>query len=126
MKAKLQQFWQAFRPVLIGWVSVALLLPTLLAVTPSAAAAHAISFSEICSAQNANLPGDHKKHSQDCPCCLLGCGQSAVLAPRDFDLETVPQPRTEAAFLQHHAAEFSAQIYNNFAFARGPPAFLNI
>ena len=126
MKAKLQQFWQAFRPVLIGWVSVALLLPTLLAVAPSAAAAHAISFSEICSAQNANLPGDHKKHSQDCPCCVLSGSAHLGLPPRDA-VEIVDPPRRHGAvFIAEAISRAIAETYVAHALARGPPAFLNI
>ena len=126
MKAKLHQFWQAFRPVLIAWVTVALLLPTLLAVMPSGAAAHAISFSEICSAQNANLPDDPKKHSQDCPCCVLSGVAHMGLPPRDAVEIVIPQRRQEAAFLAQETSLSIAETYAAHALARGPPVFLNI
>ena len=126
MKAKLHQFWQAFRPVLIGWVSVVLLLPTLLAVAPSAAAARAISFSEICSAQNASLPGDHKKHSLDCPCCVLSGAAHMGLPPRDA-IEIVDPPRRQGAvFIAEAISRAIAETYVAHAFARGPPNLFNI
>ncbi|MDP8998134.1 MAG: hypothetical protein M3O03_14205 [Pseudomonadota bacterium] len=126
MKAKLHQFWQAFRPVLIAWVTVALLLPTLLAVMPSGAAAHAISFSEICSAQNANLPDDHKKHSQDCPCCVLSGVAHMGLPPRDAVEIVDPPRREEAVFVAQAVFLAVTQSYVAHALARGPPEFLNI
>ena len=126
MKAKLHQFWQEFRPVLIACVTVALLLPTLLAVMPSGAAAHAISFSEICSAQNTNLPGDHKKHSEDCPSCILAGAAHMGLPPRDAVEIVDPPRREEAVFLAEAISAASAETYVAHALARGPPEFLNI
>jgi|GEM_PF-7116667 len=126
MKSKLHEFWHSLRPVLTGWIVVALLLPTILALTSSAAAAHVNSFSEICSAQNNNLPGDHKNHSQDCPCCVLASAGQAALPARDVGEIVIPQRRQEAAFLAQATSLSIAEAYVAHALARGPPAFLNI
>ncbi|MEO9166921.1 MAG: hypothetical protein ABI230_00820 [Aestuariivirga sp.] len=126
MKAKLHQFWQAFRPVLIGWVTVALLLPTLLAVAPSTAAASAVSFSEICSAQNANLPDDHKNHSQDCPCCVLSGAAHMGLLPRDAVEILDPPRRQDAVFIAKAISSTIAETHVAHALARGPPNLFNI
>ena len=126
MKSKLQEFWHSLRPVLTGWIVVALLLPTILALTSSAAAAHANSFSEICSAQNTNLPDDHKKHSQDCPCCVLSGVAQMGLPPRDAVEIVDPQRRQEAVFLAQATSRSIAETYAAHALARGPPVFLNI
>ena len=126
MKSKLHEFWHSLRPVLIGWIVVALLLPTILALTSSAAEAHANSFSEICSAQNSNLPGDHKKHSEDCPCCVLANAGHAALPPRDAVEIVDPQRRQEAVFLAQATSRSIAETYAAHALARGPPVFLNI
>jgi hypothetical protein len=126
MKSKLHEFWHSLRPVLTGWIVVALLLPTILTLTSSAAAAHANSFSEICSAQNTNLPGDHKKHSEDCPCCVLASAGHAALPARDAAEIVIPQRRQEAAFLAQAASLSIAETYTAHALARGPPSFLNI
>ena len=126
MKAKLREFWQNLRPVLTGWIVVALLLPTILALTSSAAAAHANSFSEICSAQNANLPDDHKKHSQDCPCCVLSGVAHMGLPPRDAVEIVDPPRREEAVFVAQAVLLAVTESYVAHALARGPPVFLNI
>ena len=126
MKAKLLNVWNSLRPVLTGWIVVALLLPTILALTSSGVAAHANSFSEICSAQNTSLPGDHKKHSEDCPCCILAGAAHMVLPPRDAVEIVDPPRRQETVFIAEAISAASAETYTAHALARGPPQFLNI
>ena len=121
MKSRLHEFWHSMRLVLIGWLVVALLLPTLLGLTSSAAAAHANSFSEICSVHNANLPGDHKKHSEDCPCCVLASAGHAALPARDAVELVIPQRSQVAVFLAQATSLSIAETYAAHALARGPP-----
>ena len=126
MTAKMHNAWNSLRPVLTGWIVVALLLPTILALTSSGAAAHASSFSEICSAQNSSLPGDHKKHSQDCPSCILAGAAHIGLPPRDAAEIVDPPRREEAVFSAEAISAASAETYVAHALARGPPEFLNM
>jgi len=122
VKHKLKQLWQHFRPVLTGWLAVALLLPTLLALTPSGAAASvANDLSQICMSQSDSQPADHQNHSQDCPCCLPGGVGFTALPPAEISVEVARVSPVTLTGLTVQAPIFVAQDGGDQTSARGPP-----
>jgi len=122
VKKRLNQLWQTVRPVLTGWLVVALLLPMLLALTPAgASAAVADDVARICTSLGDNPAPDHNNHLQDCPCCLPS-GQAAMALPlRGTFVLPVPLRREVAASLASLTQVISAPIDSSAFHARGPP-----
>ena len=118
----LRKTWQNLRPVLTGWMLVALLLPSLLVLTPAVAATQANSFIEICQDKKEQLPGDHRNHADDCPCCLPTNAGLLFLPPRVAHEFIAPLVGLRQSEFAAAASTVIADSHTSHALARGPPS----
>jgi hypothetical protein len=122
---------QEFKPLVVSWLFVALLLPTLLGLVAPAQAtpmAELLQASELqLCAQQGLLPhgkGQPRQHNQDCPCCLPGAmaSHAAPLLPTMLDPAPIA-PRLVALVPAEWAIPAQLPHDRNLALQTGPPAF---
>jgi hypothetical protein len=129
MPGKLHRIWQTFRPVLTGWLVVALLLPAVLGLTPrdAAAAINAPShLAELCSTQDqGKVPAEHQNHNEDCPCCMPQGLAFSALVPEGVVFDTPRLQAAPAVFGKSESVDLLVGPISPFL-ARGPPLIRSI
>jgi len=119
------------QPLITSWLFVALLLPTLLGLVPSAQAtpmAELLQASELqLCAQLGHLPDGKTQpaqHNQDCPCCLPGAmaSHAAPLLPTRLEPEPIA-PRLVALVPAEWATPAQLPHDRKLALQTGPPEF---
>jgi len=128
---RLKASGQEFKPLVVSWLFVALLLPTVLGLVPSVQGAPMsdllqASALQLC-AQQGHLPEGKThpgQHNQDCPCCLPGAVASHAAPLLAAGLEPAPfVPRLVALVPAEWATPARLPHDRKLALQTGPPAF---
>ena len=128
---RLKTSGQEFKALVVSWLFVALLLPALLGLVPSAQGAPMAellqaSGLQLC-AQQGHMPdgkGQPGQHNQDCPCCLPGAVASHAAPLLATGLEPAPlASRLVALVPTEWATPASLPHDRKLALQTGPPEF---
>ena len=131
---RLKASGQEFKALVVSWLFVALLWPTLLgfvSTVQGAPMAELLQASELqfC-AQQGHLPEGKThpgQHNQDCPCCLPGAAASHAAPLLATGLEPAPiAPRLVVLVPAEWATPARLPHDRKLALQTGPPAFFQV